>query len=239
MNPTQRPTQNGIGDIPRRLLRSVGHEMQQPIYAIQNFAFAAREHLRVGRSDQVAEMLAMIQRQVMRAREYGDCLRQFAADVRPANQPTDVHVVIRDCSEVVQLLADDARASIQLSLHATSTSVMADQVPLRQVLLHLVRNATDSLALNDARPRCLSIATQNDHANVYVSVTDTGGGIATADRQRIFEPYFSTKELGIGLGLTYCQAVINAYGGEIQLATNHPGQVTFEVRLPIAASAAT
>lgn len=222
-----------LTDIQYKLLRTIGHEMQQPIYAIQNLMFAARQHLKMGQADQVGEMLTKIERQIVRAREFGDRLRQFATQTPTMAGPTDLHEVIDACREMVQIYAADARASVQFALQAFETSVVCDPLQIQQVLLNLVRNATDSLVLIDSQTRTLKIETLNDGGTVCIRVVDTGPGVTDEDHERIFDHFFTTKDSGLGIGLSYCRSVITAHGGKLTLAENRPGRVVFEVRLPV------
>lgn len=216
-----------------KLLRKIGHEMQQPIYAIQNFMFAARQHLKMGQSEQVGEMLTKIERQIVRAREFGDRLRQFATQSRQHVRPTDLHQVIGTCGEMVQIYADDARAAVQFNLLATETMVVCDPVQIHHVLLNLVRNAADSLVSADSPNRLLGIETDNEGETICLRVVDSGLGVADGDQERIFQHFFTTKEPGLGMGLSYCRSVISSHGGHLSLAENRPGRVVFEIRLPI------
>jgi len=221
-------------DVNHRLLRAIGHEMQQPIYAIQNFMFAARQHLKMGQSDQVAEMLTKIERQVARARDFGDRLRQFATQSLHTPRPSDVHQIIHGCSEMVRIYADDARALLKLELRATETAAILDPLQIQQVLLNLVRNATDSLMLTDSTNRSLLIETTSDAENVFLRVVDSGHGVADEDRDRIFERLYTTKDAGLGIGLSYCRSVLALHGGALSLLESNPGRVVFEMRLPLA-----
>ncbi len=220
-------------DMRSKLLRKIGHEMQQPIYAIQNFMFAARQHLKMGQAEQVGEMLSKIERQIVRAREFGDRLRQFATQSRQNVRPTDLHQVIDACGEMVQIYADDARAAVQFNLLATETMVACDPVQIHHVLLNLVRNATDSLVSADSPDRSLGIETDNEAETIYLRVVDSGPGVTDGDQERIFQLFFTTKEPGLGMGLPFYRSVISAHGGKLLLAENRPGRVVFEIQLPI------
>jgi signal transduction histidine kinase len=220
--------------IQAKLLRTIGHEMQQPIYAIQNFVFAALQHLKMGQSEKVGEMLAKVERQILRASEFGDRLRQFASQTRQNARSTNLHQVIESSCELMQIFANDAHATVRLSLRATETMVVCDPVQIHQVLLNLVRNSADSLAKAEPQNRSLSIETENDDEMILIRVADSGPGIAEDDRERIFDHLFSTKESGLGLGLPYCQSVLTAHGGTLTLAENRAGRVVFEIRLPTA-----
>jgi len=105
------------------LFASMSHEMQQPIYAMQNFMFAARQYLKLGQLDQVEQMLTKIEGQVVRSREISERLRQVAVRSKHIRFYCDVHQLIESCRELVQMHADSARALLPMDLQATKTAV--------------------------------------------------------------------------------------------------------------------
>jgi two-component system sensor kinase FixL len=209
--------------------------MQQPIYAMQNFMFAARQYLKKGQLDQVEQMLTKIERQVVRSREMSDRLRQLAIGSKHVRRASTVHQLIESCRDIVQMHADDARTLLLLDLQATVTSVMCDGAQIQQVILNLIRNSTDSLASTDSLDRLLVIETANDSHKIWIRVIDSGPGIQTVDEQRIFDHFFTTKETGLGIGLTFSRSVIAAHGGELTLHENRTGRVVFQIELPLSA----
>jgi len=224
-----------VDDRLRKLLRTIGHEMQQPVYAIQNLTLAALQYLKLGQNDRAVEILTKVERQIVRSRELGDRLRQFAS---PQSQPTTevvvIDSVIEQCQELVRIFAADAQADVRLDLRAGDAAVLCDRADAQQVLLNLVRNATDSLASLDRPTGELTIQTDCDGVMVSVRVIDNGPGVVLGDEGRIFDLWFSTKDLGLGIGLAYARTVVGSCGGTLRLVDNRPGHVVFEFRLPIA-----
>jgi len=225
--------ETGALDVHCTLLASMNHEMQQPIYAMQNFMFAARQYLKMGQLDQVELMLTKIERQIVRSREMSDRLRHIAIRSKHVPHYSDVHQLIESCRDLVQIHADDARTLLLIDLQATTTSVMGDGGQIQQVILNLIRNSADSLASTDSPDRSLVIATANDSHKIWIRVIDSGPGIQSVDEQRIFDQFFTTKETGLGIGLTFCRSVIAAHGGELTLHENRPGRVVFQIELPL------
>jgi C4-dicarboxylate-specific signal transduction histidine kinase len=227
-----------VDDRSRRLLRTIGHEMQQPVYAIQNLTLAALQYLKLGQSDRAAEMLAKVERQIVRSRELGERLHQFAGQPlgqlrQPKAEPVVIDGLIEHCEQVMRIFAGDAQADLRLDLRAGDAAVRCDRAKMQQVLLNLVRNATDSLALLDQPIGTLTIRTGCDGGIVSVRVIDNGPGLAPGAQERIFDLWFSTKDLGLGIGLAYSRQVVGSCGGTLGLADNRPGNVVFELRLPV------
>jgi signal transduction histidine kinase len=112
-------------------------------------------------------------------------------------------------------------------------SIKGDRVQLQQVILNLILNALE--AMGDNEPRDLLIESEeNDGRNIIVSVSDSGQGVDAATVDRIFEPFYSTKQDGMGIGLSICRSIIEAHEGKIWARQNNARGSTFQFTLPIA-----
>jgi len=133
--------------------------------------------------------------------------------------------------EVILLVRDDLqkhRILIKAEPKADLPRVMGDRVQLQQVLLNLLTNAMDSMASKNG-PRVLSVKSGvRDDGGVVVSVADTGEGIAAQNMERVFDPLFTTKSGGMGMGLAICRSIIEAHDGLLLVAPNEPTGVVFE-----------
>jgi C4-dicarboxylate-specific signal transduction histidine kinase len=110
----------------------------------------------------------------------------------------------------------------------------ADRVELQQVLINLITNACDAMADMPGKARVLTIRTeQQSNDFVLISARDAGHGIAEGKLERVFEPFFTSKASGMGLGLSVCRTIINAHGGKLWAAHNPDGGATFHVMLPV------
>jgi signal transduction histidine kinase len=114
--------------------------------------------------------------------------------------------------------------------------VIGDRIQLQQVLLNLITNAIDSMA-NEDISRVLSIKSEvQDDGGVMISVADSGSGIASQDVDRIFNPLFTTKSDGMGMGLSICRSIIEAHDGRLWVAENMPRGAIFQFVVPVAAA---
>ena len=108
---------------------------------------------------------------------------------------------------------------------------MGDRIQLQQLLLNLITNAIESMAATD-EPRALCVKSEvRTGCGVKVSVTDTGTGIASQDLERIFNPLFTTKSGGMGMGLSICRSIIEAHDGRLWVAPNKPEGAVFQFML--------
>jgi two-component system sensor kinase FixL len=127
--------------------------------------------------------------------------------------------------------APDAKVRLAVSLEPLLPPVLVDKIQIEQVLLNLIRNALD--AMEDSPAREIAITTAPDETGfVRVSLADSGPGIAPEIAAKLFQPFVTSKEKGMGIGLTICQSIIEAHGGRIW-AESGTGAV-FHFRLPAA-----
>jgi signal transduction histidine kinase len=124
------------------------------------------------------------------------------------------------------------RILVQAEPNEQLPPVRGDRIQLQQVLLNLVTNAIDSMAAKDGA-RVLRVRSQvDDGGGVIVSVADTGTGIGSQELERIFNPLFTTKSGGMGMGLSICRSIIEAHDGQLWVAPNKPEGAVFQFMLP-------
>jgi signal transduction histidine kinase len=116
--------------------------------------------------------------------------------------------------------------------------VFGNQIQLQQVLLNLITNAIDAMRSIHTRPRVLCIQAHRDGDNVVVKVEDRGPGIDRNDRERVFDPFFSTKSSGMGLGLSVCRSIVESHGGRLWVSDANPHGAIFQFTVPIFTSTA-
>jgi signal transduction histidine kinase len=115
------------------------------------------------------------------------------------------------------------------------TSVWGDRVQLQQVVLNLILNAVEAMDSVEERRRTLSITTEpKGAAGILVAVHDSGPGLDPEHLQRVFEPFYTTKPSGLGMGLSICRSIIDAHGGRLWADANQPRGTVFQFTLPVA-----
>jgi signal transduction histidine kinase len=123
--------------------------------------------------------------------------------------------------------------SVQTRLAGGLFPVQGDCVQLQQVILNLILNAVEAMGSIQAGARELLISTEQTETNgVLVAVRDSGPGIDARAFQRIFEPFYTTKTQGVGMGLSICRSIINAHGGRLWADANKPRGAVFQFTLP-------
>ena len=214
------------------------HEINQPICAI---GMAIEGGLRMLRSGQdlatmpLDEALTIASMETHRAREI---LRRFGDFARARkNRKANIRIerVIRDTLELARIDPEFQQVSVIWEPPRDLPAVRADSVQIQQVLLNLIRNSVDSMAMRDPEERVLTIeAHPIADAMVEVCVSDTGRAVPPEELALLFEPFYTTKPHGMGMGLAVSRMIIDAHGGHLQGRPNGRNGMTFCFTLPYA-----
>ena len=219
------------------LAASVAHEVNQPLTAIVANAQAGRRWLGRAQPD-IGEALGALDGIVQASERAGQVIRRIRALARrtePEHVALDLNALVQDTVELLQRELDRRPLALRVELAPGLPPVLGDRIELQQVLINLVMNALqamDGLPDHHLEMRRLELRTRQDDGMALVSVRDSGPGIAEADGARLFEPFFSTKADGMGLGLPICRSIIARHGGRIAARSTPPGS-TFSFELPV------
>ncbi len=226
-----------------RMAAGVAHELNNPLSAVGGFAEALQRHVAHGecvgesRFGDCSEYLGMIQSEVARAAAIVRRLLDFARQREPTFGPVDLAEAVRDAVGLVERQAQLAGRSIRLAPADTSVEVRGDAQMLQQVFVNLLTNALD--AVEAAGEVAVAMREVGD-GWVEATVTDTGVGIRPEHLAKVFDPFYTTKEVGkgTGLGLAISQSIVEQHGGTLTIESAGPGRGTrATVRLPIAGGA--
>jgi PAS domain S-box-containing protein len=214
----------------------MAHELNQPLSAIVNFANGVSRRLQggLGSSQDFVETMGQIASQAQRAGEIIRRLRTLVGKQPPVRSRVDLNHLVREVCSFVEFETSKMGLSIGLDLSSGEIPVDVDLVQIEQVLLNLVRNALDALDEVPAEKRRLSIRTRITPRGAEVAVEDSGPGVPPERRQQLFDPFYTTKETGMGMGLPISQTIIENHAGDIRAEFTPGGGATFRVRLPVA-----
>jgi two-component system sensor kinase FixL len=217
------------------LTASLAHELRQPLTAILYNAQAGERLLAadVVNLDKVREILHDIIADDKRAGDVIQRLRALLSKGDPEFVPLDLNEIV---GEVAWLIRSDAIARnvpLSVDLAPDLPSVSGDRVQLQQVVLNLVLNGLEAMREPHAGPRTLVIRTARDGAAVRVEVQDSGPGIDAKVLDHMFEPLYTTKAEGLGMGLAIVRTIIDAHGGGVGASNNAQGGATVHFTLPV------
>jgi signal transduction histidine kinase len=217
------------------LTASIAHEINQPLGAILSNADAAEMLVQSGQiqREELLQILADIRRDDLRASEVIKRLRTLLARHVVDRRRFSLNQAIEDTAAILRAEARRRVASIEYSLDAIQADVMGDPVQIQQVIINLILNAFDASAGLAPDRRRVRIETSDTPRGARVTVRDYAGGIAASDLPRLFDPFFSTKSAGMGLGLSIARSIVEAHGGTITAANGDIG-AEFCMTLPIA-----
>ena len=217
----------------------IAHELNQPLSAIVNFANGCVRRLRAGMDDKEALIAALeqIAAQARRAGEIIKRLRSMVTRQQPVRETIDLNLLMKDACALIAHDRQKLEVTVDAQLSKQPVLVRADPVQIEQVILNLLRNALDALRETPAGDRRLKVRSGIRQGRAWIEVEDNGPGIADADLKRLFDPFFSTKKSGMGMGLSISQTIVNEHNGRIWASSATGRGARFTMELPLAATA--
>jgi signal transduction histidine kinase len=215
---------------------SIAHEISQPLTAILSNAHAAQ--LLLGQSEPDLKELREILRDIVaddqRAVEVIRRLRNLLKRGEVQFQPLSANETVEEVLKLLRSELIDRGVTVHTELASGLPILHSDRVELQQVLINLIANACDAMADMPKQSRVLTIRTAADGDDfVLISVCDVGPGIAEGTLEKVFEPFFTSKANGLGLGLSVCRTMINAHGGKLWAEHNTKRGAAFHLQLPV------
>ena len=218
-----------------QITAAIAHEIKQPITATAANASAALRWLNAQPPDleEARQALRRIVGTSHRAADVVDRIHALIRKTPPKQDRLDVNEVIRDVIELTRGEAVKAHASLQTDLVDSLPPVYGDRVQLQQVTLNLIINAIEAMSSVAGAPRELLVSTAPaEPGGMLVAVRDSGPGLTPAILERLFDPFYTTKATGLGMGLSICRSIIEAHGGRLWAEPNEPRGAVFQFTLP-------
>jgi len=218
------------------LTASLAHELNQPLSAILNNAEVAQRLLEAEDPD-LLETREILKDIVADDRRAADVIRRLRALLKKGDLehvPLDLNSVVDDVAQLVTSDVVIRNVPMRLDIATDLPKVLGDRVQLQQVVLNLVLNGLEAMRETTDREPALVIRTSRaGAASVTVAIEDSGTGIETHDLDRIFQPLYTTKTEGLGMGLAIARTIVDAHGGQLRASNNAGGGATFEFTLPV------
>jgi two-component system, LuxR family, sensor kinase FixL len=218
------------------LASSLAHELNQPLTAVASYCESARDLLDQEPDretvDMVKEALDEAAQQAVRAGQIVRRLRDFMSTGETERRVESLQRLINEANALALVGSRELGIDVQLELDPSADRVLVDRVQIQQVLVNLIRNAID--AMMDSDVRSLSVRTQRDGDNlVRVTIEDTGSGISDSVAAQLFQPFVTSKQNGMGIGLSICRTIVEAHGGRIWFEPAKSGGTAFHFTVPV------
>lgn len=213
----------------------VAHELNQPLTAIANYAHACERLLaRPGAdSHELREALHQIAVQTTRAADIVRRLRALARNRETERVAVGLNSLVEELEDLMRTDASLHGIELNLDLAPGLPQVFADAGQIQQVVLNFLRNSIEALAgQRSGRPQVVIATSLADGQTVQLTVCDNGPGLSAETLQRVFDPFFSTKENGTGLGLAISSTIARSHGGTVGYRSNIPSGACFYILLP-------
>ncbi len=215
---------------------ALAHELNQPLAAISNYMKGSRRLLAASSDPNVAMIESALDKaseQALRAGNIIRRLRDFVLRRESERRVESVSKLVEEAAALALVGAREAGVLLQFQLDPENDLVLADRVQVQQVMVNLLRNATEAMAESQACQLTVASALVGD-SMIEISISDTGPGFAADVLANLFQPFFTTKEAGMGVGLSISRTIIEAHGGQMRAETNANGGATFRFTLPAA-----
>jgi signal transduction histidine kinase len=214
---------------------SIAHEINQPLGAILTNAETAEAILKSPSPDiaELNEIVVDILRDDRRASEVIRRMRSLLKKAPFEQKNFDLNDLVRDTVEFISSLAVGRKVELVSRITQSALPILGDRIQLQQVILNLVLNGIEAMRDTPGENRMISIRTSRVENFAQLSVSDRGSGIPENKLKEVFEPFFTSKAEGMGMGLSIARTIIEAHHGLISANNRDHGGATFRIRLPL------
>ena len=225
-----RQHQNELAHVARlstmgEMASGIAHELNQPLSAISNYTRGSIRLLQGSQEVDRGQLIEVMERVAVQAERAGEIIRQLRRLVRkeePERRLVAINHLVHEVADFLKPELQRSKIRLDLQLGDDLPQVWVHDIQLEQVLLNLARNAMEAMQDTEPAQRILTITTRRQADELEVAVQDNGHGIDGSIRQRLFEPFVTTKRKGLGLGLSISRGIIEAHGG--RLVVDKPGE---------------
>jgi two-component system sensor histidine kinase DctS len=219
---------------------TMAHELNQPLSAIASYATGCLNLLEQGDLPraELEEALRKTSQQAQRAGRIIKRVHDFVRKRDPTLGRVRMNAVVEEAAGFADADARRRRVRIALALSERDPEIIGDAVLLQQVVLNLLRNAMDAMAATPAEAREIRVTTADGPDGLTVSIADRGAGIPDGVREHLFQPFFTTKAEGMGMGLNICRSILELHRGRVWADPNPGGGTVFSFSLPTEAASA-
>ena len=212
----------------------LAHELRQPLAAIRNYSEGGIRRIdrRSGDGDGIRKALVHITEQAGRAGQIISRVRGYLKKREPREEAVDVNHAIQEAMRFFEPDASRNDVSVTLDLRPNLPAISGDLIEIEQLIINIARNSLEAMATT-AEPKRIRILTSRERGLIRVDIKDNGPGLNPAFEKEIWQPFSTSKDGGLGLGLAICRSIVEAHGGKIQAASLDEGGAIVTFWLPV------
>jgi len=216
---------------------SLAHELNQPLAAIASYNAGCLNLLEsvAGHPEEMRTALAKSVEQAQRAGRIIRRIYEFVRRAEPKREPCHLDTLLTDLLVLIEADARRRQVRIVCDIAPALSMIQADQVLLGQAILNLMKNGIEAMRQTEARSRTLTVSAHVAADKVLIAIADRGTGITAEAAGHLFEPFYTTKNEGLGVGLNICRSVVEAHQGRLWFEANAAGGSIFCISLPLPA----
>lgn len=223
-----------------RFAAGLAHELNQPLTAIANDVETCATHIRSGKGG-ARRLLVLLERAGAEALRAGDIvhhLREFVRRTEPRLESVDLGDVVRNATRWLAREMEHEHIALRLDSTPEKLFVCIDRIQIEQVFVNLMQNAVDAIHEAGEGPREIQVrASRTEDEMAEVAIDDTGAGVSAAAAERLYEPFFTTKQQGMGMGLAICLTIAEMHRGRLFVERRQSGRgTTVRLLLPLEGS---
>ncbi len=212
---------------------TLAHELNQPLAAIANYASAVRRMAEDKGNTAAIDVLDKILKQRTRASQIVERLRNQVAGGESHRQPEAVEEVVQEAIDLVSPITSRARVRTVFEAERPLPRAVVDRIQIQQVVTNLMRNAVEAMETSKFKRLHVGLTRTTDLKFIQIEVADTGSGLSESVAARLFQPFVTTKDSGMGLGLSICRDIVETHGGKLWARRNDLSGTTFSFTLPV------
>jgi two-component system sensor kinase FixL len=219
-----------------QMASALAHELNQPLAAIVNYVQATRRMLQTSATPPSPRILETMDKAVTQAARAGEIIQHLRSFIRKGETERsieDLSKMVEEATALGLVGAKESGIKVHIDLSPEALPVFIDKVQVQQVVFNLIRNSVEAVLESDLRE--LTVTTRRAEGGMAMAaVSDSGPGLAQSVVEQLFQPFVTTKEKGMGLGLSICRSIIEAHGGRLWATQNPARGVTFQFSIPMA-----
>ncbi len=219
------------------MVSGLAHELNQPLAAVNNYAQVCRHLIHSLEETSRSDLADAVEQIVEQAGRAGQIIRHLRTFVRRADAPrstVNINDVVRDAVDLLKVEARLRQVSLETILGDPLPAVVVERTQIEQVIISLANNAMEAMRQSTSDEHRVRVRTSmRADGMLEVAVEDNGGGLRAENIDRLFEPFYTTKTSGMGLGLSISRSIIEAHGGRLGAVPSTEDRTTFRFALPV------